>query len=97
MAQSKWQRKIIRILVPVAIIYLLALVLVFIFQRNLLYFPTRIPLPSATELARRSGLEPWTTPSGEFIGWKSLSATNSPHKRILITHGNAGSAVDRAD
>src|SRR5262249_6104079 len=37
------------------------------------------------------------SPAGDFIGWKKLSATNASHPRVLITHGNAGSALDRSD
>ncbi len=97
MTQSKIRRKVFRVLTVVAVIYLLAAVTVFFCQRRLLYFPNQLPLPLAVQIAKRSGLEPWNGPSGELIGWRKLSQTNASHHRILITHGNAGSAIDRVD
>src|SRR2546421_459360 len=97
MVQSKMRRKVFRVLAVVGVIYLLAAVTVFFCQRRLLYFPNQLPLPLAVQIAKRSGLEPWTNAAGELIGWQKLSHTNAAHHRILITHGNAGSAIDRAD
>jgi len=97
MMQAKLRRKVFRVLAAVGIIYLSVALAVFFFQRNLLYFPDIAPLPVAVEVAKRAGFEPWNNPAGEFMGWKKVSATNSPRNRILITHGNAGSAIDRAD
>ena len=98
MMQPKSRRKVFRVLAAVTMIYLLAALAVFFFQRNLLYFPDIAPLPVAIEIAKRAGFEVWNNPSGEFMGWKKVStATNGTRNRILITHGNAGSAIDRAD
>ena len=97
MMQPKSRRKVFRVLAALGVIYLLLALTVFLFQRNLLYFPDIAPLPVAVEVAKRAGFEPWNSASGEFMGWKKVSATNGVHNRALITHGNAGSAIDRAD
>lgn len=65
------------------------------FSRSLTFFPDR---PATTELARRAaegGLEPWFNQADERIGWKTQQG--SPDSPLLILHGNAGSAVDRAE
>jgi pimeloyl-ACP methyl ester carboxylesterase len=78
-----------------AIVYALALTVVLIGQRHLLYFPSRVPLELAIKVGERSGFTPWENASGEVIGWKCVAQTNRVRDRILITHGNAGSALDR--
>src|SRR5439155_5970675 len=93
----KWRRKALRVTMLVAAPYLLLLVAVFFAQRKLLYFPDKLPIKLALAMANRSGFEPWQNPAGQIIGWKRLSKTNGPHARILIMHGNAGSAIDRVD
>src|SRR5215469_14697733 len=97
MHQPKWRRRILRITALVAVPYFLLLAVVFFFQRHMLYFPDVQTLAGSLDAAKRSDLVPWTSHAGEFIGWKKLSSTNAPHTRVLITHGNAGSALDRAD
>jgi pimeloyl-ACP methyl ester carboxylesterase len=86
----------LRFLALLLIVYFLAMTAVFLGQRNLLYFPDRQSVQASLALARRVGLEPWEN-SGRLIGWKKLSSAAGPHDRVLITHGNAGSAIDRID
>src|SRR5436190_9822657 len=81
----------------VAVPYLVLLAAVFLGQRQFLYFPGKVSLKLALVMANRSGLEPWYNGSEQVIGWKQLSKVNGPHAQILITHGNAGSAIDRVD
>ena len=88
--------KFIRVLVLLPVIYLLAMAAVFVGQRNLLYFPYRQTPEDALVTAKRVGLEPWES-GGKLIGWKKLSSASGLHDRVLITHGNAGSAIDRID
>jgi uncharacterized protein len=97
---QKWRRRILRLTVLVAIPYVLFCAAIFLFQRHMIYFPSVQSLPAAMETAKNAGLEAWTTPQGEFIGWKKLcpkNGTNVSHGRVLITHGNAGMAIHRAD
>jgi pimeloyl-ACP methyl ester carboxylesterase len=63
--------------------------------RQLLYFPEREPLTQATERARRLGLAPWRDPAGQLVGWREASPPPGPRVRLLVLHGNAGSALDR--
>src|SRR5262252_8776723 len=97
MVQSHWRRKAMRVAILIILPYLMLLLGVACCQRSLIYFPTKLPLDSALTMASRNGLEPWYNGAGQLIGWKQLSKTNAPHLRILITHGNAGSAIDRVD
>jgi pimeloyl-ACP methyl ester carboxylesterase len=69
-----------------------ALVLVWLFQRRLLYFPDRMSRPEAERRARALGLEPWIV-GGELLGWRAR--TPGARGRLLVFHGNAGSALDR--
>jgi uncharacterized protein len=92
---SKW-RSVLRIALVLAVVYLLLLVAVFFGQRRMLYFPSQPTLSLSLIMAQRAGFEPWEI-AGQVIGWKQLSKTNGPHYRILITHGNAGCAIDRVD
>jgi pimeloyl-ACP methyl ester carboxylesterase len=69
---------------------------VFALQRRLLYFPDRYTEPEAIARAARLGLAPWRAPGGALIGFRSASAgTGTPRGRVLVLHGNAGSALDR--
>ena len=69
--------------------------LVLVFQRRLLYFPARTTAPAAAALADRLGLRPWSDAAGEVRGWTAPLA-GAPRARLLVLHGNAGSALDRA-
>lgn len=64
-------------------------------QRRLLYFPGR---PSADAVKRRvaeAGFLPWTNAAGMRIGWWRPHPSDPGRTRVLITHGNAGSADAR--
>jgi len=83
-----------RVLLGFAALYFGLCALVFIVQRRLLYFPHRETEPAALERAARLGLAPWRDGSGALIGWRYLSSARVA--RMLVLHGNAGSALDRA-
>jgi hypothetical protein len=42
-------------------------------------------------------MERWKNPSGQTIGWKRMSLLRPAQGQVLITHGNAGCAIDRSD
>lgn len=69
------------------------LALAWLLQRRLLYFPDRADRTAAEARARRLGLEPWTT-GGELLGWRLR--TPGARGRLVVFHGNAGSALDRS-
>ena len=74
--------------------YVLLVVAVALFQRRLIYFPTRLTPALAEAAARRHGFTPLHETAGEIIGWK-LSPTNEASGSVLIFHGNAGCALNR--
>ena len=49
------------------------------------------------ELAKSAGLERWKNFAGQNIGWKRMSRVQPAAGQVLITHGNAGCALDRVD
>ena len=92
--KPKLWRRAVRILQTVIIAYVLFVLAAAIFQRRLIYFPRNIPAALAEPAATELGFVPWRNPSGQIIGWK-LPAASSPVASVLITHGNAGCAIDR--
>lgn len=97
MAQlPSWGKSAIRIVALLAIFYGIILLALFFGQRQLLFYPTKGVLAVMESQARGQGLEAWRNPSGQVIGWKRLSHSLGAHRQALVTHGNAGSAIDRA-
>lgn len=81
-----------RIFWSTAFIIVCMLAIAWLFQGRLIYYPSRAPLSTLAESAKRNDLEPWLAKNGRQIGWKTTTG-NVP---ILIFHGNAGNALDRA-
>ncbi len=77
-----------------AVLAAAVLVAAFALQRRLLYFPDRMTEGQALARAERLGLAPWRGPDGALRGWRA-PATREPRARVLVLHGNAGSALDR--
>ncbi len=75
-----------------AAIYLLACAGCASFQRRLIYYPPVFSTTEVEQLAKSEGLERWTNPDGKAVGWKRLSPVQPAQGRVLITHGNAGTA-----
>jgi pimeloyl-ACP methyl ester carboxylesterase len=89
-----WQVLRIVILVWLGLLAFLALS-----QRSMIYFPSKNSPAILQSEASAQGFEPWTTPGGETIGYRSLPAPGDSRRpaAVLITHGNAGYAMHRAD
>lgn len=68
--------------------------LVFLFQRSLLYVPSRYGESEGVKIARAHGLEPWRDAQGRLRGWRHAGAPGAAC--VVVCHGNAGSALDRA-
>ena len=92
--KTRLKRRAIHMLLALGIAYGLFVLAAAIFQRRLIYFPRNIPAALAEPAATELGFVPWRNPSGQIIGWK-LPAASSPIASVLITHGNAGCAIDR--
>lgn len=86
-------RRVRRVLVTVACIYLGALVLVATSQRRLLYHPQQFTPTLADIMAQKARLERWTNSTGAGIGWKRLSPTQPSQGRVLIVYGNGSFAI----
>ncbi len=91
-------RRVLRLAALLILPYLFVMGLLAGCQRHLIYFPR-----TATEAEQRAhaaavGLLPWIDADGRIIGWRDGRASNQPRPaaRLLVVHGNAGSAVDRA-
>jgi pimeloyl-ACP methyl ester carboxylesterase len=70
------------------------LLLIWLAQRRLLYFPQRSDRGSSERRARSVGLEPWTD-GALLVGWRARHPAGG-RGRLVVLHGNAGDAVDRA-
>ena len=91
---TDWKKSSRRILLTVAIAYLFLCACAFLYQRSLLYFPTKIPADAVEAIAREHGFSPWKISDGQIIGWKIPAATTATGS-VLIVHGNAGCALGR--
>lgn len=75
--------------------YSVVLVLFTLLQRYLIYVPTKLTPEFAEQAAAKAGFVPWRNKSGQLMGWK-LPASSAPIGSVLIVHGNAGWALNRA-
>jgi len=66
-----------------------------VLQRKFVFFPTRADEASMLESAKRLKLVPWRNSEGEIIGWRAACDDCLPANRLLVFHGNAGSAIMR--
>ena len=87
-------RALLGALVVLAALAVAVLVAAFALQRRLLYFPDRTSEELALARAGQLGLAPWRGPGGALRGWRA-PAGRDPRARVLVLHGNAGSALDR--
>lgn len=84
--------------IGVACGYVALTALVYTFQRSLMYFPSRGPLPSPEEsgVADMSPVTLRTSDGLSITSW--FSVPSGPEgKTVVLFHGNAGTLADRAD
>jgi len=93
-SKAGFWRRAFCVLQLLAIAYLLIVLAVLIFQRRLIYFPTKIPAGVIESVAAEHGFAPWKNAAGQIIGWK-IPATSAATGNVLIVHGNAGCALSR--
>jgi len=82
-----------RALLICAALYLLACVGCASCQRRLIYFPPVFSPDQADEVGGSQKLKRWNDPDGKPIGWQRPAPTQPAQGQVLITHGNAGCAV----
>ena len=58
--------------------------------------PTKLSMASAEQTAAKAGFVPWRNPAGQLMGWKLPARSSAPAGSVLIFHGNAGWALNRA-
>jgi len=75
-------------------LYAVLCLLLFLVQRKMMYFPAQTSEAEALSRAAAQGLKPWRTGEGRLIGWRP-AVSQSTATRLLVFHGNAGSALDR--
>jgi uncharacterized protein len=85
----------VQLLLILLAFYVLLALFVMLFQRKLIYLPTKFSPHMAEQLARQEGFTAWRDSAGATIGWH-LPAKGAPVASVLIAHGNAGSALNRA-
>lgn len=73
--------------------YGLLCLLVVLLQRRLMYFPRRAIEAEALREAHGLGLGAWRDARGSLLGWRPPPSGQG--LRVLVFHGNAGSALDR--
>lgn len=93
---SWWFRCVRSVVIAVVLFYLAACVLVFSFQRKLLFVPTVRSAGQVSVLAQMGGLERWTNSSGVYLGLKRLCSGRTAEAAVLICYGNGGTATGRA-
>ncbi len=91
--KSVWRSPAIRVVRFLVLVYLGLVVLMGVFQRMYIYYPTTDDLASLEEEAGRIGLEPWRSSDGAFLGWKPPGSAGG--NRLVVFHGNAGHALIR--
>lgn len=84
----------IKFLLYAVIIYVALLFLVFVMQRQLLYFPSKLSPPR--ELVLASGLSFWPAEGDSYRGLISTDRIDDVRGTVIVFHGNAGTAVDRS-
>jgi len=83
-----------RLLLVCVLAYLGICLYVFLRQRSMLYHPEVLPEGAMREIARASGFSRWNDASGNPLGW--ATDAGDPGNPVLILHGNAGHALNRA-
>src|ERR1044071_678780 len=92
--RHRWTRPIA---VAFVALYVTVLLGCAVCQRRLIYFPRKCSPAELDELAKSTGLKRWKNLAGQNIGWKRMSRVQPAAGQGLITHGNAGCALDRVD
>jgi pimeloyl-ACP methyl ester carboxylesterase len=83
-------KRMLSILLP----YLLFLLIIFLLQRKMIYFPEKHSLIKQQELAEQVNLKLWPA-KDNYLGLISKSIKPPVKGTIIVFHGNAGSAINR--
>jgi alpha-beta hydrolase superfamily lysophospholipase len=82
-----------KIVISALLAYIVLILLAYIFQRKLLYLPNNDQLSAAQ--ASYQGLKHWPS-TDDFRGLMAAAQATSTQGSVIVFHGNAGAAYDRA-
>jgi hypothetical protein len=85
---------VIKRMFSILLYYLLFLLILFCFQRKLMYFPDEHSIEQQQELAEQLNLKLWPS-IDNYLGLISKSTKTASKGTIVVFHGNAGSAINR--
>lgn len=77
-------------------LYLVICMIMAIFQRSFIYYPSVFTAAQVDYMARHAKLERWTNSAGQFIGLKRLSPKQPADGTILFAYGNGGTVNSSA-
>ncbi len=95
-SKPAFRKRLARLLLMCAGIYLLIGTGCAAFQRRLIYFPPVFTPEQAGQMARAARLERWKNSAGESMGLKRASPQQPAVGCVLITYGNASCAASSA-
>jgi alpha-beta hydrolase superfamily lysophospholipase len=81
-------------MLSILLTYLLFLLIVFLFQQKLIYFPDTYSLAEQQQLAGQANLKLWPS-TDDYRGLISQTSQSTNKGTVIVFHGNAGSATDR--
>jgi len=81
-------------MLSILLTYLLLLLLVFLCQRKMIYFPDTYSIEEQQQLADQANLKLWPS-TDNYLGLISQTPNTATQGTVIVFHGNAGSATDR--
>ncbi len=84
----------IKPMLSILLTYLVLLLIIFVFQRKLIYFPAQYSIEHQQQLADQSNLELWPS-TDNYLGLIAKASQSNSKGTVIVFHGNAGSALDR--
>jgi len=81
-------------MLSILLTYLLLLLIVFLFQRKMIYFADTYSIEQQQQLADQFDLKLWPSTS-DYRGLIAKTANTTNKGTVIVFHGNAGSATDR--
>jgi uncharacterized protein len=84
----------IKPMLSILLTYLLLLLVIFLFQQKLIYFPSTYSFEHRQQLADQLSLKLWPS-EDNYMGLISKTSQTAAEGTIIVFHGNAGSATDR--
>ena len=85
---------ILKPMLSILLIYSLLLLIVFLFQRKMIYFPDTYSIEEQQQLADQADLKLWPS-TADYRGLIAKTSASIVKGTVIVFHGNAGSATDR--